>query len=163
VGTYRFKKGSSNREAVDLLLELADGAPGDATYVVSKSLDEKRYTFGPLYSPGVDDAHGEYAEADDLQQALWDYFSGEDKRLRKQHGEDVIGDVVELVQWPYELDAELKVGSDVRKFKLPAGTVYAGVVWSEDAWPDVKKGKISGLSMGGRAVRIAEPNPAAFG
>ena len=29
-----------------------------------------------------------------------------------------------------------------------------GVIWSDDAWPLVKAGKIGGLSMGGRAVRL---------
>ena len=37
---------------------------------------------------------------------------------------------------------------------FPAGTVFQGVVWSETTWPDVKMGKILGLSMGGRAQRV---------
>ncbi len=36
-------------------------------------------------------------------------------------------------------------GGEERKLTMPAGTVYMGVVWDEDAWPDVKKGKFTGL------------------
>lgn len=155
----RFKKGTPNRLIVDALAKMA-ASDEDPTYApLEKSSDEMRYTFGPLYSPDVDDAHGEYARAEDLQKALWDYFLNVDKGLRKQHGDEVIGEVVELVQWPFELDAELSVAGEVKKFKLPAGTVYAGVHWSEEAWPAVKKGEITGLSMGGRAVRVREPDP----
>ena len=32
---------------------------------------------------------------------------------------------------------------------FPAGTTYMGIVWVPWAWEMVKKGKISGLSMGG--------------
>jgi hypothetical protein len=152
----RFKKGTPHRLTVDALAKLAAGA--EPTYaVIEKSRDELRYTFGPLYSPDVPDAHDEYARAEDLQKALWDYFLNVDKGLRKQHGDEVIGKIVELVQWPFTLDAELAVAGEVKKFHLPAGTVYAGVHWSEEAWPQVKSGEITGLSMGGRAVRVAEP------
>lgn len=130
------------------------GAP--ASYSVIEKADELRYTFGPVYSPNAVDAHGEYAEADDLRKMVWQFFHEGDKLINKQHGDKTIGKMVEIVQWPFDLEAELKVAGKVRKVKLPAGTVYAGVQWTPEAWPDVKKGKITGFSMEGRAVRIRD-------
>lgn len=155
----RFKKGTANRIAVDAITDVAKELAEDLTYTaVKKSGDELRYTFGPLYSPNVTDAHGEYALGDDLQKAVFEYVRAGDFRLRKQHDPDVvIGEIVEIVQWPFDLDTELVVAGVKKHFHLPAGTVYNGVVWSEDAWPLVKSGEITGLSMGGTAVRITDP------
>lgn len=168
--SYRFKKGSAYREIVDASIELSKAlseGTEEATYTMVKSFGEKRYTFGPLYLPNTYDAHGEWADPDDLQKAVWDYTDWENRdgfgmELRKQHGEERIGRIAEIVQWPFPLEAKLSVAGDVKKFSLPAGTVYTGVLWNEDAWPDVKSGAITGLSMGGRAVRVAEPAPGLF-
>lgn len=122
--------------------------------IVSKATRaEHRYTFSPIYSPGLLDAHGEFTDAEELQKAVWDF----DYRtpLRRQHGNERIGRIVEMVSWPYETEVDLaQPDGSIRKQKLPAGTVYAGVVWNADAWDDVKAGKITGLSMGGTAVRV---------
>jgi hypothetical protein len=107
--------------------------------------------------PGSVDAHGEFTDSEELRKALWDFSLHGDRQLRKQHGDKHVGEIVELVQWPYELEAEMSLpGQEVRKVKFPAGTVYAGVHWTESAWPDVKKGKITGYSMGGYAVRVED-------
>jgi len=49
-----------------------------------------------------------------------------------------------------------------RKVSLPAGSVFAEVLWDEAAWPLVKAVKIRGYSMGGRALRVrvqGQPEP----
>ncbi|MGH8896333.1 MAG: XkdF-like putative serine protease domain-containing protein [Egibacteraceae bacterium] len=144
-------------------------ADEEVTYAITKATDEKRYTFGPLYAPDRVDAHAEWTDGDSLQTALWEYVresSEQGRRLNLQHedsGRSTIGEWVEAVSWPYETEIELTVpGEETRKVKLPAGTVYMGVVWDEAAWPAVKSGKIGGLSLGGRAVRVrdAEGAPA---
>jgi hypothetical protein len=136
-------------------IELA--GEGELELAVTKRAPEQRYTFGPLYTPGQIDAHGEFATSEELQKAVWEYAQRGDLKLRKQHNREAVGgQVVELVAWPYEAVVELQVpGRAVRKAKLPAGTVYAGVLWSEDAWPGVKSGAVTGYSLGGRAVRVA--------
>lgn len=130
--------------------------PGyDAEMALTKAAPEKRYTFGPLYLPNTLDAHREFATADDLQEAAWNYFRGGNRELRKQHGSKVIGEVVEMVSWPLDHDADLiQADGSLRKRKLPAGTVYCGVRWTPEAWADVKAGRITGLSMGGSTVRV---------
>lgn len=136
-----------------------DEAHGEMGIVAKATRPEQRYTFAPLYSPGLVDAHGEFTDAEELQKAVWDF----DYRtpLRRQHGSEQIGRIVEMVQWPADYDADLvQPDGSVRKCRLPAGTVYVGVVWNADAWEDVKAGRITGLSMGGTGVRTrGVPSP----
>jgi hypothetical protein len=127
---------------------------GGLGYVL-KSDDEKRYALGVLYSPGVADAHNEYIGADELQEAVWKYLHAGDLRLRKQHDRgQVIGMVVEILTLPWAITADATVGKTRKKLKLPAGTVLVGAVFSEEAWPLVKSGKLNGWSLGGRAKRV---------
>lgn len=130
-----------------------DEVPADIAF--TKADEDQRYTFGPLYTPMQEDAHGEFATAPTLQKALWNYARSGDRRIRKQHDQGhVAGEVVEQVVWPYPVEVELSVpGQGVRKALLPANTAFMGVIWSEEAWPLVKSGAISGYSMGGRAIR----------
>ncbi len=145
----RFREDHPIREAIDYL------AGEDMEYAPIAKSNELRYTLGPVYSPGVIDAHGEFTDSEALREAVWNYARAGDRRLRKQHTAEVIGDVVEMFQWPFDHSAELRShDGKLQKVKLPAGTVYAGVVWSSHAWPLVKSGKISGYSMGGGAVRL---------
>ena len=143
-------------------------AAASSEYVVTKAVEEKRYTFGPLYAPDRLDAHGEYTDAETLEEAVWDYVRGsaeQGRRLRLQHGD--FGDVtvaewVSIVAWPYESEITVSVPGEAEKaaetktVTLPAGTVYMGVIWDEEVWPLVKSGKIAGFSLGGRAVRVRE-------
>lgn len=147
------------RHATELNDVLGALTPADAEveYAAVEKADELRYTFGPMYMPNALDAHGEFATDDDLREAVWNFNLNEgNRRLRKQHGSEEIGEIVELARWPFEHEAELTVPGtgQVKKVKLPANTVYAGVRWSKEAWPLVKSGRITGYSMGGRAVRI---------
>jgi hypothetical protein len=153
--TKHFRAGTPFGDAVDVLVDLVEEVADEAAYAIEKAAPDQRYTFGPLYSPGAIDAHGEYSTADDLQKAVWDFNLSTDLTLRKQHGAEKIGKVVELVQWPFPHEAELGIpGRLAKNLVLPARTVYAGVVWEPRAWPLVKSGQITGLSMGGTAVRL---------
>lgn len=135
------------------------------SYAVTKSEDEKRYTLGPLYAPDRKDAHGEWTDSDTLQNAVWEYVresSDKGRRLNLQHGDfgDItVGEWVEVMAWPYEHEITLKQadGTEVQQ-TMPAGTVYLGVVWDEAAWPEVKKGNLSGYSLGGMAVKVVDPD-----
>ena len=135
----------------------------DLSYAVSKAVPEQRYTFGPLYAPERKDAHGEYVDADTLQKAVHDYVQqcvdAGNNRLNLQHddsGDVTIGTWKEICAWPYETTVKMTTpGGDTRDLVFPAGTVYMGVTWDEDAWPAIKSGKLTGLSLGGKAVRVA--------
>jgi hypothetical protein len=154
---------SSSPNAADLAAEIARVTErvsvlerADVNYTVTKSLDEERYTFGPLYTPAEVDAHDEYVQASELQKAMWDFVRAGQRTVHKQHDmSQAIGEVVDSVVWPLPVEVELHLpGRAVRKATLPAGTAYIGVVWSPDAWPAVKGGAITGYSLGGRAMRV---------
>lgn len=141
------------------LTELAGLEQAEPGYVVLEKAKERRVTTGVMYIPDRVDAHGEFAKAEDLEEAVHDYMLGGDLKIRKQHDTSVvIGDVVGMISWPFEHSAVLKHHANgVEKSNsiiLPAGTIYTTVKWTPEAWPEVKAGRIGGLSMGGTAVRI---------
>jgi hypothetical protein len=149
------------RKSIHSALEEARSS-GDATPVsyapLLKSLDdERRYTLGPLYVPGATDADDEYVTAEDLQSSMWNYVRKGKRDIRDTHTDRVIGELVEIVTWPYEVETDALLGDGTfGKFRLPANTVYAGVVWGPEAWALVKSRKLRGYSMGGRAVRVKD-------
>lgn len=125
-------------------------------YLMAKADDERRFTLAPLYVPGIDDSHQEWVTDADLQDAVWDYVKSEDRSIRLQHLPDTVaGEWVEIVTWPFPLEAEMATGDGAfTKVTLPANTVYQGVIWEPWAYELVKKGKLNGMSMGGEAVRV---------
>lgn len=149
----QFKAGTPWGDAIDVLVSIAEEEFG-AGYVIEKAAPELRYSLGPLYSPGVRDAHNEFATSEDLREALWDFNLNGDRTLRKQHGSQKSGDIVELYQLPFEHTAELSVGDVKKSYTFPAGTVYCGAVWTPESWAELKAGKRTGFSMGGTAIRI---------
>lgn len=114
-----------------------------------KSDDEKRYTLGIVYEPDVVDSQGDYATAEDIEKAAWD-FMRKSLRLGYMHkdSDNDIGDIVES----YIAPVDMRIGDNVVK----AGTWLIGVVWSPQYWEKVKSGEITGFSMGGTARRIRE-------
>ena len=122
---------------------------------------ELRYTLGPWYVPEVTDAHGEWTDADELQQALWSYVKAGDRRIRLQHDRDVVaGEWVEAVSWPFDVQVPLTLPDEQdRTYLFKAGTVFLGVIWEPWAWDRVKAGEIRGFSIGGEAVRVDMEGP----
>lgn len=128
---------------------------------IAKADEERRYTLGPLYLPDTLDAHNEFVTKDDLQSAAWGYVRSSIEQasntIFKQHTDEPIGEWVEMVTWPYEHTTKVTIpGEGEVERTFPPGTVYQGIVWHEDAWPDVKDGKIRGLSLGGYATKVAD-------
>lgn len=156
----RFKSGTPARELIDDLGDaLAELGVDDEDYAVLEKAAERRITYGVMYQNGVHDAHGEFADLDELEDACRQYLASGDTKIRKQHGSQVIGELVGLMPWPFETEVELKPISGVRKakkVKLPEGTVYAAVKWTPEGWDLVKREKIRGFSMGGKAKRVKE-------
>jgi len=124
--------------------------------LVSKSVEEDRFTLGPMYVPNRIDAHNEWTDPDELQKAVWDYVRKGDRRIRLQHNKDIVaGEWVEVMAFPYETTVPMtKADGGVAETTFPANTVYLGVVWEPWAWEMVKAGKLTGYSVGGKAQRI---------
>lgn len=118
--------------------------------------DALRYSLSAWYIPDQEDAHGEWTDADELQQAAWRYTRRGDRRIRLQHDtETIAGEWVEIISWPYEVTLpKLDPEGGMTEVTYPAGTVFLGVVWEEWAWELVLAGKLRGLSIGGTALRV---------
>jgi len=121
---------------------------------------EHRYTLGPVYVPGVEDAHGEFTDEGTLQKALWEWVRKGDRRIFIQHSNKVAGEMVEALTWPFPIEADLEVPDQgITKQVFPANTPFLGVVWEEWAWELVKAGELRGYSIGGRAKRVEADLP----
>ena len=118
--------------------------------------DEKRFTLGPWYIPDQQDAHGEWTDTTELQNALWNYVKSGDRRIRLQHNKSVVaGEWVEAMTWPYPVTVPMtKADGTSEDVTYPAGTVFMGTQWEPWAWELVKKGKLTGYSIGGKAERM---------
>jgi len=123
---------------------------------------EQRYTLGPVYVPGLEDAHGEFTDEVTLQKALWDWIRKGDRAIYMQHSEEVAGEMVEMLTWPFEIEAALEVpGQGATNYSFPADTPFMGVVWKDWAWDQVKAGELRGYSIGGVARRMEADLPVA--
>jgi len=122
----------------------------------------KRFTLGPWYIPDTLDAHDEWTDANELQQALWGYVRSGDRAIRLQHTPDIIaGEWVEAMTLPWPMRFPVIDMNDmVAEHEYPAGTVLLGVVWEPWAWTLVLEGKITGYSIGGSSLMRDEPAPA---
>jgi Putative phage serine protease XkdF len=135
---------------------------------VVKSADDKKYTFSVLYKASndedkpVEDAHRDYMTADDLQKTQWDYVKSGDRSIFVQHKRPPFnflkgGEWVDIVCLPFEVTGDFKFSDgNVEKRSIPANSVWLGVIWTDEAWPLVKSGQISGYSFGGKAQRYFE-------
>lgn len=123
---------------------------------------EKRFTLGPWYIPGEVDAHGEWTDADTLQEAAWKYVRTGYRAIHLQHSPDIIaGEWVEIMTLPHATTwPVIDVSGEVVAHEYPAGTVMLGVIWQPWAWSLVKSGAISGYSIGGYSNRVDEDAPA---
>jgi hypothetical protein len=140
-------------EKIALLLDKSAG-------IVAKA-NEQRYTLGPWYVPGVEDAHGEFTDEETLQKALWDWVRSGDRTIYLQHSDKPAGEMVEIMTVPFAVEADLTVPNQgVTKYQFPANTPFMGVVWEEWSWQLVKEGKLRGYSIGGTARRMSADLPA---
>jgi len=126
----------------------------------------KRFTLGPLYVPDFMDAHGEWTDADELQQAVWAWVQSGDRTIYLQHDRDVrAGEWVEVMTMPQPWEVHMMdgAGESIGTVTYPAGTVFLGVIWDEKAWQKIINGELRGYSIGGFSDRVLAnlPNNAA--
>ena len=109
-----------------------------------------------MYIPNTMDAHNEWTDDDELQQAVWKYVQSGDRRIRLQHNRDVVaGEWVEIMTLPYPTQVPMmKADGTTEPINFPKNTVFLGVIWDDWAWDKIKKGEIRGYSIGGRAERM---------
>lgn len=148
--------GWSDEELADYEQGIMLDERGASPTMVSKSVDERRFTLGPMYIPNRLDAHNEWTDPDELQKAVWEYMRKGDRRIRLQHNRDVVaGEALEIMAWPYEVQVPMVMkDATTQPVTFPANTVFLGVQWEPWAWEMVKADKLRGYSIGGRAQRL---------
>jgi hypothetical protein len=122
----------------------------------------QKFTLGPLYVPEFMDAHGEWTDANELQQAVWGWVKAGDRTIYLQHDrEERAGEWVEVMTMPQPWTVEMldSKGNSVGEVTYPAGTVFLGVQWDDHAWKDVLAGKLRGYSIGGFSDRVLADLP----
>jgi len=145
----------ARQKSVELVKSMSGSLP------VSKA-EENRFTLGPVYVPGFEDAHGEFTDEDTLQKALWGWMKADDRTIYLQHSEKAAGEMVEMLTWPMPIETELEVPNEgVTKYAFPANTPFMGVIWEPWAWEMVKAGELRGYSIGGTSQRMEADLPSA--
>lgn len=114
---------------------------------IVKSDDDQRLVTGVVYEPNVEDSHGDFMTAVEIEktahQFLQDY-----RQIDKQHNfESGYGEVVES----YVAKSEHQLGGE----SITVGTwVMTVKVTDDESWQAIKKGEVTGFSMGGIAEAI---------
>ena len=122
----------------------------------------KRFTLGPLYVPDFMDAHGEWTDSTELQQAVWEWVKGGDRTIYLQHDRDVrAGEWVEVMTMPQPWTVDMLDGNGeaIGKVTYPTGTVFLGVIWDEGPWEQIIRGELRGYSIGGFSDRVLADLP----
>lgn len=138
----------------------SDKSLGKARFLTKEAY--KRFTLGPLYVPDFMDAHGEWTDANELQQAVWEWVRGGDRTIYLQHDREVrAGEWVEVMTMPQPWTVEMLdgEGESIGEITYPAGTVFLGVIWDEGPWEQILRGELRGYSIGGFSDRVLADLP----
>lgn len=97
------------------------------------------------------DGYRDFVGPDALEDAAWSYMTkGADVGLWHAHGTEGAGRVVEsyIYRGP-DWEIPTKNGTEVVK----AGDWCIGIIWGNQAWAEIQKGRVNGVSMQGDAAR----------
>ena len=118
------------------------------TVEIAKVNDEQRLLIGVVYAPDEPDAHGEQMTAAEIQKAAHAFLkAARTASVDKQHDEQPVPGVAVVESYLTKADGEFD--------DEPAGTwVVAVHVEDDETWEAVKKGDITGFSMGGVGTKV---------
>ena len=111
----------------------------------SKLDDEQRLVYGVVLVPDVEDLQGDICSKEDIQEAAHDYLVNS-RLVKAQHKSPTDADVVEC----YIAPVDIPIGKGI----APAGSwIMVTKIKSGAMWDAIKKGDITGYSIGGRGTR----------
>jgi len=118
---------------------------------IVKQLDEERLAFGWAYVATVKgevslDHSGEFIRADQLAKAATNFMLSV-RTAKRMHSGESIGEVIHSMPLTNDVAKALGIQSDRE------GWIIAIKVHDEQVWQDVKSGKLSAFSIGGRALK----------
>lgn len=128
-----------------VLGETKDGMTGwNIDFPILKYNEDEQIVAGVVYEPDTEDAQGDFANAGEIRKAAYRYMA-ESGRFKVMHKSGTDG--VRLLE-NYIAPVTFKMGNQmIRK----GSWVMVLKVLDADLWKQVKDGKITGFSMGGRA------------
>jgi hypothetical protein len=107
--------------------------------------DSQRLIYGVVLVPDIEDLQGDVCSKEDIQEAAHDYLVNS-RLIKAQHRAPTDADVVEC----YIAPCDIPIGNGI----APAGSwVMVTKVNSGAMWEAVKKGDITGYSIGGTGTR----------
>ncbi|WP_252503270.1 XkdF-like putative serine protease domain-containing protein [Sporosarcina sp. Marseille-Q4943] len=113
---------------------------------VNKEEAEQQLVYGIVYEPDVEDAHGDFMTAAEIEKAAHGFMK-DARNIDTQHDfESGVGEVVESYIAPADFmlgEQEVKKGAWVLVTKA-----------TDEIWEQIKKGEITGYSMAGTAETI---------
>lgn len=139
---------------------VVDDAPSKRDVRLIKSEDdpgkpkgERQFVLGIVLEPEVRDSQGDIYSADEVEEAAHDFMASSQK-VGLMHKQLLDGaTVVESYIAPVDMEID---GEVVKK-----GTWLMGIhVSNETVWADIKAGRLTGLSIGGSALRVPESSAA---
>lgn len=115
---------------------------------IFKQDEDKRLITSIVYEPDVEDTQGDYMTAEDIEKAAHDFMTTYGEGADIQHdGKKANVDIVE--SWVAKTDTVIG-GQFIKK----GSWVATAKVNDDEIWDAVKKGRITGFSMGGLATKI---------
>lgn len=125
---------------------------------------EERIVYGVVLEPDTEDSQTDVYSADEIRKTAHGFMEGyrSGNYLAHQHdGKDITGQLLVLESFIAPVDFEVE-GLDGTVEKVKKGTwLMATRILDDGLWEDVKKGLVTGYSIGGDAIRRAEPRAAA--
>ncbi|MEI4646318.1 XkdF-like putative serine protease domain-containing protein [Bacillus cereus] len=114
---------------------------------ILKTEEEKQLVTGVVYEPDVEDSHGDTMTAEEIEKAAYTFMENY-QHVDKQHDE-IAGKGTVVENWIAKSD--MTVGEQ----EVKAGTWLMTVrVDDTDTWEEIKKGEVTGFSMGGFGERV---------
>ncbi|WP_416808833.1 XkdF-like putative serine protease domain-containing protein [Bacillus thuringiensis] len=140
-------KGANGRQFAIMKSEAAKQPNISKQVPILKTEEEKQLVTGVVYEPDVEDSHGDKMTAEEIEKAAYTFMENY-QHIDKQHDE-IAGKGTVVENWIAKSD--MTVGEQ----EVQAGTWLMTVrVDDAETWEEIKKGEVTGFSMGGFGERV---------
>lgn len=113
---------------------------------INKEEAAQQLVYGLVYEPDVEDSHGDFMTADEIEKAAHGFMKDARNIDKQQDFEAGVGEVVES----YIAPADFTLGEQ----EITKGSWIMVTKASDEIWEEIQKGNITGYSMAGKAETI---------
>lgn len=140
---------AANQRQFAIIKRAGEAPPFEKSAPILKVDEEKRIVTGVVYEPDTPDTHDEFMTAQEIEKAAHQFLK-DYRNIDKQHDfTSGQGEVVE--SWIAKSD------TTVGEQQIREGTWLMSVhVPDDEIWSEIKKGNITGFSMGGVGERVKQ-------